>query len=259
MVNSIPPVQVSETNVEHPFNQHLFSIILVVYGAVLSLAMYVIASYIATFSHHVHEAKTLLDILDFFKLLVLYVLFLLWVVEDLASIIKYDKAFPFKRASRYGHEIVISFFYLASFALLDARSSVGLVAFGLALVWNGIWLNQLKEEYKQEFSELRGYARLSRNFHYVGGALLALAAGVALALDNSNSISWALFGAYCALYILWYCALHFVMVHKHGHHAMIFMTSIYIPDSFLLRGEDGNFLNPSSRDARGEGVEIGHH
>lgn len=240
---AIPKVTINKGCIEHDFNRHLFSVILILYGAVLSYAMYAVAIYLTTFPAFLSTANSINDICGYFKILIMFFCFLSLIVEDLGEIVKLDQAFPFKRTTRYVHEFIICFLFLSSFALLSTQNSVSIIAFGMAIAWGGIWCNQLKEEYKDDYNQIVSFCCILRNFQFTGGLLISLLGAVSITIQNNLEISRHLFFAFVFTYLLWKLAYYFYTVHICGNEASIFLVSIFIPDSLIIRGTDDDALN----------------
>lgn len=132
-------------------NQYLSSVIPILYGALLSYAMYVFASLLLDLFQY-YGTLDLADsglprkgisLREFLPTASLFLLFTFFVVEDLGEIVKLSQIYPLRRTSRYSHEVVIAGLLLGGYAFLGVRSILAVVLFGTAIGWGGIWCNQL--------------------------------------------------------------------------------------------------------------------
>src|SRR4051812_44850018 len=106
--------------IQSPLNRHLASIVLVVYGAVLSYGMYVLSQVLVevciAYSRMPQDANRLSALGEVLRTaslqLVLFTAVMLYLTEDIGEIVKLDSVFPHKRTSRYSHEIIIACFYV---------------------------------------------------------------------------------------------------------------------------------------------------
>jgi hypothetical protein len=232
-----PPSQ----RVESKLNAELAQVIPVVYGALLSYAMYVLAQLITEVARYEEASgngkKVGLSLTDFIPHAVLFFAFVFFLVEDLGEIIKLAKEFPFKRTSRYSHELIVCFFFLASFAFLAASSSLALVSFAFAVIWGGVWCNQLKEEYRGDESQIDLFAKTQRNLQYFGGALFLAESATFLIMRNSTKLDMHIAVCFGATYIFWLLLYALYPAYRHGEPVNAFLVNTIIPDRLVLRSQ----------------------
>ena len=237
------PADFSATVVKHriesALNSRLSEVIPHVYGAVFAYAMYVLARLVievATFYGTTGSTSSAagLGLWDFLRRLTLFSCIVLFMVEDVGEIIKYQSLFPMRRSTRYSHELFIASFYLCAFALLEVGSVLTWGAFGCAVFFGGVWCNQLKEEYLGHPSKVHALARTQRDLQYIGGGLFLLETGVFILQHSPKDIATPTTICFLATFLVWIFAYVAIPAIKHGAECNGLLVSTIVPDRIIL-------------------------
>ena len=221
----------STKRIVSPLNDSLSSIIPVLYGAVLSYALYIAAQLIVDFIQHNSDTNKGIALHEFGISIITFAVVICFLMQDFGGITKIQKVYPYRRTSRYTHEILIAFFYLASFALLVQRSIFSVMAFSFAITWGGVWCNQLKEEYLGD--DIAKYATTQRNLQYIGGALFMAQASSFLIYRNTSILTYPMVISVMASYAVWISIYALYLSKRHPEFINDYSIFITIPDNLL--------------------------
>src|SRR5713101_3630581 len=105
----------STTTLEDTVHACLSQIVPVVYGAVLSYAMYSVAEMALRIRRlspaHTFAEGELINPWEGVQRLIIFVLVMAYVIDDVGEILRLDTAYKFRRSTRFSHEIWIALFY----------------------------------------------------------------------------------------------------------------------------------------------------
>jgi len=222
---------------ESDLNAELASIIPIVYGALLSYAMYILARLTIEFVQFLTATSWKGNIgtafSNFLSTVALYLCMAFFVAEDLGEVIKLAKVYPFRRTSRYSHELIIAFWFITTFALLEAQNNLAIGAFAIAVFWGGVWCNELRGEYAHD-RELWEYATTQRNLQYVGAAAFILIQIVTVRIYHTTIITPLIAGAFTLVFVTWLVVYGSYLSHRHGTHSGALVVTSIIPDAWLI-------------------------
>src|SRR5574340_239626 len=189
----MPDQRSAPTLPENP-NARLSLMVPVVYGALLSYAMYVIAEtfvrYRGIAPESAFQVSELIDGEGATQRLLVFVAMLAFLVKDVGEVIKLDATFPLMKTHRYSLELVIALCYLTAFAQARYNSYLSIAFFALAILFGGVWCNQLRKEYRSHEWEIAPFAQTLRYLHYVGGFMFFAEAATFMRGNNAYYFTW---------------------------------------------------------------------
>lgn len=211
------PLQEENSISNEYYYDSLSRIVPVIYGAVLSYTMYVLAQLVNRYlifladptenmSHHYHE---------YLMPIILYILFTMFMVVDVGSVIRYGDIFPYKSSGRYIYEVIIACFYVMSYAMLLENSIMSLLSFAFVIVWGAPWCNQLKQEYLDDKSNIDDYMRTKRDLHYIGGMLLVILTSLFIFIKKEFFLSISCVHSFGTLFLIWFVFFDLYSANRH--------------------------------------------
>lgn len=221
----------------------------VIYGAIFSYAFYILTTigagyYEALFVREELSGMTFFQIINPFDaigsgilrqlsiFLILYSFILKYMVEDIGSIIKLEKLFPFKRTSRYTHEIIIGLFYISIFYFMQINSFFALLLFSINVIWRGVWTKHLSGEYLGE--PISFYAKTMYSIHFIWGFILLLSVSIEMFL-GINEMSWIPVFVFMTIYVLMKLSFAIIPVFYHGTIAGELGINLLVPDKLIKK------------------------
>jgi hypothetical protein len=232
-----------------PLNKALSGLVPMIYGAVFSYALFIIATIVLEFYEVIHAnqgAISYADLSNYSMRVLLFIFIFAYMVEDVGAIIKLANYFPYLRSSRYTHEVIIAAFYVGTFTLLKANSYLAIVTFGSLIFWGGIWCNQFKEEYKDHKTSINLFMKTQRDLQYVGGSLFLVEAFVFIAFKDTFVFTWQNTICFVSSFCFWTFTANVLPIIRHGKGAFDYTLNILIPD-FLIRiftNNDSQIVRP---------------
>lgn len=225
----------SEERIEDSTNGNLFPLVSVIYGAVFSYAMYIFSSMIISAYNEwvvsdlssIYNSKSLKEI-------VLFLMFMIYMIEDVGSIMKLGNLYPFKRTSRYTFEILIALFYICTFSMLASGIYYCTIFFAVVIFLQAIWFNQFKEEYSDHESNIKTYSTIERDLHYIGAFLLIVQPAIFIIL-NHKTMEWLNILTFVMVLCLWmFIAAKWICL-RTGDHVMKCRVMVFLPDYYVKK------------------------
>jgi len=231
-INHILQGVASATKLPRPAAR-LSKVVSVVYGAVLSYALYALADSIVI--HGIVEAMAqhwqLNIVVDMCVRIMLFVPVLLFLVKHLGDVVMIETRFPAKRELRYLYEVVAASFYLCTFALLGRGSFFALFTFAVVLFVSGIWASEVRKEYRRHPCKISQLARTLRALNYIGCAIFLVLIGVIwffrdqLKYDQLPWVRARVAAGVVIVFFLWYVAYERVPRKLHGRFVRRYLLS----------------------------------
>lgn len=222
-------------------NNELANIIPVVYGALLSYAMYIFAQMVISFSSDFQKAENYQlkfnYVQEFGLLSLLYLPIFLFLVEDMGEIVKIGKSFPFRKPSRYASEIMVTFGFLSSFALISVKNCLSILTFAIALGFGGVWCNQLKQEYKSDCSGIDCVATTQRDLQLAGSFIFTFECVYFLITSNTIKLTTNAILTFCVTFIIWKFFYELYLRNRHSETIEEYSVNLLIPNFLLRKGK----------------------
>ena len=238
--------------IETEKNQALSKLIPVIYGAIFSYALYILAKTIdkywkvivlqnqqndiaitwQAFTNAITNlgAPVLTELSVF---ILLYITIMIYMIEDVGGIIKLEDNWPFKRTSRYTHEILLGTSYITIFTLLELNSYLAIFIFSINVLWGGIWTNQFKQEYRNDY--IKNYAVVLRTLHFFWGFILLLESGYFIACDHVIYTGWTQTICFISTWLLMQLSFAILPVATFGEPAAKLGVNIVFPDKLIKK------------------------
>jgi hypothetical protein len=224
---------------DSPNNKLLNGIIPIIYGAVFSFAFYVLSQIILEIynnlpNYFIVENRTefFIGFRMFIKKLILFIIVIIYMMEDVGAVLKLQEKYPYVRKSRYFHEIFISSLYVSTFTFILNAVFLAVFCVSLIIVWSGIWCNQLKEEYfnisgaGQSFVD---YMRDLRDMHYIGGSFIFIEVSFSIVVFGTMSLEFYPLITVLTTFVLWRFVTLLYMVNKHKSNIKDFSVFVLLP------------------------------
>jgi hypothetical protein len=240
--------------IDSPLNEKLFELIPVVYGAVLSYSLYVLAQIIIKLLNTALVVSITADELiklvnEFINKFVVFSAIILFMMKDVGEIVKLSKDYPYTRSSRFIMEIIIACFYLMTFAFIEINSYFAIISFSVAIITGGLSQNKFKGEYLNSPSNIDALAQTQRFLHYLGGGVILFEAMIFLIKGYSYYLQWTSTLCFLSTFIFWIVGYDYWILREHGSSARHYLVNI-LPGRFIMsiynkrirkvKGEDDN-------------------
>ena len=155
-------------------NACLSQIIPVIYGALLSYAMYSIAETALVIRDVIPRSgidRPVIGFADGAQRLIIAAVILAYVISDVGELLRLDTRYKLKATARFSQEIWIALFYVLAFAYVRNGSYFAVVWLGASLALSGTWCNELKQEYREDEDKIANLAVALRFASYAGAAV----------------------------------------------------------------------------------------
>lgn len=244
------PFSSAADRIETDLNNSLSKLIPVIYGAIFSYALFILAKSIekywdiivlqnqinnikvtwGTFISAVNELGVpILNEISIFT--VTYIAIVIYMIEDVGGIIKLENKWPFKRTSRYTHEILLGTTYIIIFTFIELNSYLAILIFSINVIWGGIWIIQFEQEYLKV--GIKSYALVLRLLHFFWGFVLFLEAGYFIWIDKVISPQWPQTICFLSTWLLMQLSFAILPVATFGEQGSHLGVNIIFPDKFV--------------------------
>lgn len=232
-----------EERLENDLNKSLASVVPIIYGAVFAYSMVVLSDItIHHFSIPFQRNSAVSDLIprrDYLKMLLVYSLITIYMIDDIGCIIKIESEYPYKRTSRYTMEYFIALLYILSYTFVSIDLRYTILSFSGIMFFCGIWFNNFKEEYPDTKNKIDEYALVQRRWHYAGGSLILIEYIVFYSLSYFHFYShgeniYALICIFIISTIIWLFLSPLHIAFTNGSNMLKYSVNILIPD-FILR------------------------
>lgn len=188
----------------------------ILYGALLSYAVYCVAEVVATVE--TQDATSTLSWSGAENRLAIAVAMLLFLIKDTGEVLKIDRLAPCRRATRYTLELWVVLSYAVSFGLIRVGSYLSLAAYGLALGLGGLWANSFKNEMAagDDRLRLRTFGKSLRGLHYLGSLICGAQVFIASRHGQIHVLSPLRACIFALSLVLWMLTYEFELAYRCG-------------------------------------------
>lgn len=222
----------------HKLNNELSTVIPVIYGALMSYAIYLVGeAAIKTFSHTEKLSWGFINCKNVaYNLGLLYLpigMVFTLMLEDFGEISKLKVDFPYIGLWRLSHEVLICTLFSITLAFLSIQNMLGLVTFGMAVIWGGIWFVLLQKEYSAHPSNLKSACKTAATIQITGGFLFILPPALCIMATNDARLRYSVFFWVAAIYIIWKMCYAKTMTKQHPEFVARYSVDISLPKILL--------------------------